>query len=106
MAFRFTDAQIKQFRTEGWVAVPDFWNAEEVAAMQADLQRLKQEGKLRNVATVGDGKTHSETKVNLQLCPLWPHSELFHAMPFAPKVAEAVGQLIGDPVMLHLDQVF
>jgi ectoine hydroxylase-related dioxygenase (phytanoyl-CoA dioxygenase family) len=106
MAFRFTDAQIKQFRTEGWVAVPDFWNAEEVAAMQEDLQRLKQEGKLRNVATEGDGKTHSETKVNLQLCPLWPHSDLFHAMPFAPKVAEAVGQLIGDPVMLHLDQVF
>jgi ectoine hydroxylase-related dioxygenase (phytanoyl-CoA dioxygenase family) len=27
-------------------------------------------------------------------------------MPFAPKVAEAVSQLIGDPVLLHLDQVF
>src|SRR5262249_21142577 len=30
----------------------------------------------------------------------------FRAMPFAPQVAEAVGQLIGDPVVLHLDQVF
>jgi ectoine hydroxylase-related dioxygenase (phytanoyl-CoA dioxygenase family) len=27
-------------------------------------------------------------------------------MPFAPKVAEAVRALIGDPVILHLDQVF
>ncbi len=106
MAFTFRDEQIEQFRTEGWIAVPDFWNRDEVAAMQADLQRLKQEGKLRNVATEGDGRTHSETKVNLQLCPLWPHSELFRQMPFAPKVGEAVRQLIGDPVMLHLDQVF
>jgi ectoine hydroxylase-related dioxygenase (phytanoyl-CoA dioxygenase family) len=27
-------------------------------------------------------------------------------MPFAPKVREAVEQLIGEPVLLHLDQVF
>ena len=37
---------------------------------------------------------------------MWPHSRLFQAMPFAPKVAEAVSALIGDPVLLHLDQVF
>jgi phytanoyl-CoA hydroxylase len=61
---------------------------------------------LRNVATDGDGKTHSGTKANLQLCPMWPHSAFFRAMPFAPKVAEAVSQLIGEPVLLHLDQVF
>jgi hypothetical protein len=27
-------------------------------------------------------------------------------MPFAPKAAEAVGDLIGGPLLLHLDQVF
>ena len=74
--------------------------------MRLELDRLKSEGKLRNVATDGDGKTHSTTKANLQLCPMWPHSRLFRAMPFAPKVAEAVEQLIGGPVLLHLDQVF
>ncbi|MFY7952780.1 MAG: phytanoyl-CoA dioxygenase family protein, partial [Armatimonadaceae bacterium] len=41
-----------------------------------------------------------------QLCPMWPHSRLFQAMPFVPKVAAAVSALIGDPVLLHLDQVF
>jgi len=103
---RFTSEQIERFRTEGYLAVPGFWTDEEVAAMRRELDRLKENGKLRNVATDGDGKTHSQTKANLQLCPMWPHSDLFRAMPFAPKVAEAVSQLIGDPVLLHLDQVF
>ena len=102
----FTPAQIEQFRTRGFLAVPDFWNQTEVAAMQAELERLKQNGKLYNVATDGDGATQSQSKANLQLCPLSPHSDLFRAMPFAPKVLQAVSELIGDPVLLHLDQVF
>jgi ectoine hydroxylase-related dioxygenase (phytanoyl-CoA dioxygenase family) len=102
----FTPAQIAQFRTQGYVAVPEFWTTDEVAAMQAELERLQADGKLRNVATDGDGRTHSQIKANLQLCPMSPHSRLFRALPFAPKVIEAVCQLIGDPVVLHLDQVF
>jgi ectoine hydroxylase-related dioxygenase (phytanoyl-CoA dioxygenase family) len=102
----FTPAQIEQFRTRGYLAVPDFWSQEEVAAMRAELERFKRDGLLRNVATQGDGKTESQTKANLQLCPMAPHSTFFRAMPFAPKVAEAVEELIGGPVLLHLDQVF
>jgi ectoine hydroxylase-related dioxygenase (phytanoyl-CoA dioxygenase family) len=103
---RFTDDEIQQFRELGYVAVPHFWDEREVAAMRAELDRLKRDGLLRNVATDGDGKTHSREKANLQLCPMYPKSDFFRAMPFAPKVAEAVSQLIGDPVVLHLDQVF
>ncbi|GAB4466419.1 MAG: hypothetical protein OHK0029_37720 [Armatimonadaceae bacterium] len=103
---QFTPEQIQQFQTEGYLAVPEFWTQDEVQAMRRELDRLKEEGLLRNVATEGDGKTHSQTKANLQLCPMAPHSTFFRAMPFAPKVVEAVQQLIGDPVLLHLDQVF
>ncbi|HVF09834.1 MAG TPA: phytanoyl-CoA dioxygenase family protein, partial [Abditibacteriaceae bacterium] len=102
----FTPSQLEQFQQQGYLAVPDFWNAREVAAMQAELERLKRDGLLRNVATDGDGRTHSNVKVNLQLCPMYNKSDFFRAMPFAPKVVEAVRQLIGDPVLLHLDQVF
>ncbi|MBV9848289.1 MAG: phytanoyl-CoA dioxygenase family protein [Armatimonadetes bacterium] len=102
----FTPAQIQQFRTQGYLTIADFWMKEEVAAMQAELDRLRRDGRLRNVATDGDGKTHSQTQSNLQLCPMSPHSALFRALPFAPKVIEAVRQIIGDPVVLHLDQVF
>lgn len=101
-----TDAQIAQFREQGYLAVPDFWTKREAAAMQAEVERLKRDGLLVNVARAGDGKTESTSKVNLQICPIYPQSEFFRAMPFAPKVVEAVGQLIGDPVQLHLDQIF
>ncbi len=106
MAFQFNEHQLEQFRTEGWVAVPDFWTSAEITAMRAELDRLKAEGLLRNVATEGDGVTTSTKKANLQLCPMSPHSDLFRAMPWAPKVAEAVEQLIGGPLLLHLDQGF
>ena len=102
----FSDEQVCFFRREGWLAVPDFWSRAEIRALRVELDRLAAEGKLRNVATDGDGTTMSSTRANLQLCPLWPHSRLFQAMPFAPKVGEAVAQLIGEPVLLHLDQVF
>ena len=102
----FTDEQIAHFKTHGFLAVPNFWDKREVAAMQAEMERLKENGKLHNVATESDGRTHSTQKANLQLCPLHPHSDFFRAMPFAPKVAHAVRQLIGDPVLQHLDQVF
>jgi ectoine hydroxylase-related dioxygenase (phytanoyl-CoA dioxygenase family) len=37
---------------------------------------------------------------------MFDKSNFYRAMPFAPKVVAAVSQLIGDPVLLHLDQVF
>ncbi len=103
---QLTQEQIDHFQTEGWLALPDFWTEREIQAMRAELERLVGIGKLRNIATDGDGTTHSQTQFNLQLCPMSPHSDFFRAMPFAPKVAEAVGQLIGEPVVFHLDQVF
>ncbi len=103
---QFTPEQIEQFQSDGFLAVPHFWKEREVLAMQAELERLKHDGLLHNVATQGDGQTVSQSKANLQLCPIFDKSDFFRAMPFAAKVGEAVSQLIGDPVLLHLDQVF
>jgi ectoine hydroxylase-related dioxygenase (phytanoyl-CoA dioxygenase family) len=103
---RFRESQIQQFCEQGYLAVPEFWTEHEITAVRAELDHLKERGLLRNVATAGDGKTPSKESTNLQLCPMSPHSTFFRAMPFAPKVVEAVSQLIGDPVILHLDQVF
>ena len=102
----FSDSEIQQFRSEGWVAKESFWNADETRAMHLELERLKAIGKLRNVATAGDGITPASDQVNLQLCPMFPHSDLFRAMPFADKAIAAVSALIGEPILLHLDQVF
>lgn len=103
---QFTPEQINQFKEQGYLAVPEFWNADEVRAMQLELKRLQDDGLLNNVATDGDGKTTSSSKANLQLCPMYHKTNFYRAMPFAPKVIEAIRQLIGDPFLLHLDQVF
>jgi ectoine hydroxylase-related dioxygenase (phytanoyl-CoA dioxygenase family) len=102
----FSEDQIRQFQSQGWVAIPDFWSEAEISAIRAELDRLKNEGLLRNVATDGDGKTHSQTKANLQICPMAPHSRFFRAMPFAPQIKVALSQLLGDNATLHLDQAF
>ena len=62
--------QVNHFKNHGYTAVPDFFNSREVRAIQAEVERFKREGLVRNVATEGDGETPSSTKVNLQLIPL------------------------------------
>lgn len=98
--------QINQFQQDGWTFARNLFNGREVAAMQAEIERFKREGLLRNVATDGDRETRSETLTNLQLCPMFRHSELFRALPFETKVVNAVEKLIGSPIILHLEQVF
>ncbi|MBX3014084.1 MAG: phytanoyl-CoA dioxygenase family protein [Caldilineaceae bacterium] len=98
--------QLAQFRDEGYAVFPTFFEPDELAAMLAELARFQREGLGRNVATEGDGKTHSTAKVNYQIIPLNNKSDLFRAFPFNPKVVAVVGQLIGTPFVRHLDQIF
>lgn len=100
---QLTNDQLQQFRDEGYLAITNFWNEREVKAMQAELEQLKNQGLLRKTVP---GENAASYKVNLQLCPMSPHSNFFRAMPFALKVRETMTQLIGDPILLHLDQVF
>lgn len=94
------------FRTQGFVAREAFFNRLETVAIQAEIDRLLRLGRLRNVATDGDGKSPSAALKNLQLCPMYRDSPLFRSLPFHPKVVAAITQLIGDPYILHLDQTF
>lgn len=97
---------IDQFQRDGYTAVNDFFTSEEIDAMRAELDRFKVEGLLRNVATEGDGETHSQTSQNLQICPIAPKSPFYRALQFHPKVIDAVTSLIGDPIVFYLDQIF
>jgi ectoine hydroxylase-related dioxygenase (phytanoyl-CoA dioxygenase family) len=101
-----TDAQIEFFRTNGYVAVENFFTPEEARAMQLEVARFKRTKLLNNVKTEGDSKTISQTKQNLQLCPMYDKSDIFKSLPFDPRVIAAVSKLIGTPFRLHLDQVF
>lgn len=103
---KLTSEQLTQFRQDGYTTAPDFFSPKEVAAMQTELQRLKDEGLLHNVACAGDGRTEATGAQNLQICPLGPKSKLFRSLGFADKVIEAIRQLIGDPIVWQLDQIF
>ena len=91
--------QISHFNNHGYTSVPDFFTAREVQALQAEVERFKREGLVRNVATDGDGEPHSKTKANLQLIPLYDKSDLIRALPFDDKGEEiAVGRQILDDI--------
>src|ERR1051326_8534003 len=106
MYVKLSIEELKQFQDQGYVVIPHFFSDREIAAMRAELERFKREGLLRNVATDGDGKTHSTKVQNLQICPITPKSEFYRALLFHPKVVSTVSQLIGSPVLHHLDQIF
>ena len=103
---KLTQAHTDKFRQDGYLALPSFFDAREIRALQTEVSRFQREGLVRNVATQGDGKTPSKTQANLQLIPLFDKSDLMRALPFQDKVIDAVGNLIGDPFILHLDQMF
>lgn len=105
-----TQAHVQHFKTKGWVAVPGFWAPKDVAVIRASLTLLQSRGRLANVATEGDGITHTAVPRNFQLCPLTPELGLFKALPLHERVAGAVSQLLCDVpcegVFQYLSQTF
>jgi phytanoyl-CoA hydroxylase len=101
-----TDSQIQHFHDYGYTTAPTLFDAVEVQAMRAELERFKREGLGRNVATAGDGVTHTDVEVNYQIIPLNTKSTLFRALPFCPKVVSSISRLIGPSFVRQLDQIF
>ena len=106
MASVLTQLQIDHYHTDGFAVAPYFFDGDEVRMMQAEVQRLLETGLLRNTVDGRPGSAHREEKVNLQLCPVSPHSPLLRGLPFSAKIREAVSLLIGDDFHLQLDQIF
>jgi len=97
---------VQQFHEEGYTSVPTFFSSLEIDAMREELDRFCRDGLIRNVATDDDGETHSKHVHNLQICPIAPKSDFYRSLPFHPLVDGAIGQLIGDPFVFYLDQIF
>ena len=105
--------QVIFYKQCGYLVVENFWTDEEIRAIRVALHKLQLEGKLANVATTGDGKTHTSEARNLQLCPLSPEASIFRSLPFTTKVSIAAAQLLldkrvvgADDVLCYLSQTF
>jgi len=99
-------AAAHRFREDGYVILPDVFDATETKALQQAFQELVGAGKLHNVATDSDRRTRLDTKVNLQVCPLSHHHPFFAALPFQGRVRALVTALLGGPSYKFLDQIF
>jgi len=103
---KLTPGQLESFKANHFLLLDPFFDGDEVSALQAEMSRLKDAGHFRNVARDGDGKTLSQTHVNLQSFGMYEHSPLMRALPFESKILEVVSQLIGDPAVFQHDQAF
>eukprot|EP01083_Nonionella_stella_P070156 187559_1 len=87
---------IDSFRKEGYIAIENFFDDQEFRAIRAGLIKLRNLGRLANVATDGDGTTHTKIPKNLQLCPISPELPLFKSLPFNTKIGRAMSRLLHD----------
>ncbi|PCJ52386.1 MAG: hypothetical protein COA79_23840 [Planctomycetota bacterium] len=101
-----TNNQLNQFQNEGYVICEKFFNEDLMISLKKELDRMLDNGHARNVSTDGDGKTSSNKKVNIQICPLSPISKIFADVSKRKDVLNAVHTLLGENTELHLDQVF
>ena len=101
----FTDLQKLAYLNSGYIIRKNFFSNEEVKILQFETEKLFKAGKFKNVATAED-QTESFSKKNLQLIPLFEHSRIFRSLPYQKKVVKAISELIGDPYILHTDQIF
>ena len=92
--------QVQQFKEVVYTTVGGFFEPREVAAMRMEIDRWMASEMPQDVST------GPATRQNLQLIPLHDRSKLFRALPFAPKVIDGVGALIGHPLVKILDQMF
>ena len=94
-----TPERVAEYHRRGYTIVPGFFEPDEVRVLQIEVARWLDADLPRDVAI-------AEKHTNLQLIPLFPHSELMAALPFAKKVRDAVTALLGAPVVKILDQMF
>ena len=102
----FDSALVNNFHRDGFTTVSQLFTPKETLALQKEVKRLTLHGLGRNVRTDGDGETRSAIQSNYQVIPLFDKSNLIRALPFESKIIQLVRQLIGEPFLLHLDQMF
>ena len=98
---------LEAFTQNGYCVIADLFDPNEIRALRREVDRFQTEGLVQNVRTRGDGETPDEGgKANLQLIPLFDKSDLIRSLPFDDRVVTIISRLIGDPFLLHLDQLF
>lgn len=107
-AGKISPAEAAQFRAHGVVVKPNFFSADEAAAMRFTVRRFLADGMTTDI--------QRDDFENLQMAWLSAHSRLFACLPWEPRVSSAVGTLLAKDggssaaastnVEVHYDQLF
>ena len=90
---RLTDDQLAQLRDEGWIFMPDYFSAEEVALLKAEADRVFRL-KRDEIYLEKDGTPRTAFAVHR-------YSEPFEILGRHPRLVEPLQQLYGDDVYIH-----
>jgi len=103
-------ADVEAFRTSGVLVMPNFFTAEEAAAMRRSVADLRDRGLMSNLMV--DAPAGEPAAENLQMAWLSKHSMLWQCLPWEPRVVAAAERLLGASrsgvggCEVHYDQSF
>ncbi|MBM3264562.1 MAG: phytanoyl-CoA dioxygenase family protein [candidate division Zixibacteria bacterium] len=103
-----TPEQIAQYHREGFVIIPNFMTAQEVAAYHAEMDRIAQGNTLAS---------HDKTRMEME--PDQPaegmlirriyepctHYDSFRALSESPKLLDSVEKLVGPDILFHYSKI-
>ena len=91
---KLTDAQVSQFREQGFLVFPDLFSAEEVAILKGEVPALYAERRPENVRE----KTGDVVRTNFAA---HTYNPVYGALSRHPRMIEPAMQLLGGPVYIH-----
>ena len=94
-----SNEQVEQFKREGYTIDPEYFPGREARAMRLEMERLEKAGLGRNALPP------SSRQENILFRALDEASPLYRALPFNDGLLADLSRLIGDPVVLWLDQI-
>ncbi len=103
-----TPAQVEHYHTEGYVAVPGFLNAEEIAAFLGEMDAASSGNTLADHDATRMEMEPNQPPAGTQVRRLYEpcsYYEVFRAFSEAERLLDAVGALLGPDLVFHYSKI-
>jgi ectoine hydroxylase len=90
---RLSDAQVRQFETEGWLFLPEAFSPEEVAVLQHEAQEIFRQNR-QKIWREKSGTPRTAFAAHT-------YNEAFRLLGAHPRLIEPVEQIFGDRLYMH-----
>ncbi len=87
------DAQVKQFKEEGWLFLPELFTADEIAVLNAEAEEIYKQSR-EEIWREKSGAPRTAFAAHL-------YNEAFAILGRHPRMIEPIEQLFGEQVYMH-----